>query len=401
MKWPEIPIEDVCEVCIDCVNRTAPTVSYPTPYKMIRTSNVKDGFVDLTQVRYVNEATYRKWTRRSVPRRGDVVLTREAPLGSVGRITTDENVFLGQRIFHYRADNDKVDPDFLAYVLQSPVMQGRIRSKGFGATVEHMQVGECMRLLIPVPSREVQRRIGSILAAYDDLIENNRSRIGLLEESAQQLFTEWFVRLRFPDYDNASCIDRIPKDWIKRVVPELFDINPKTIAERDVEKTYVPMASLTESTSLIMETEVRTRTSGTKFKNGDTLLARITPCIENGKTALVQCLNDDEVAIGSTEFIVFRPRTVGPAWTYSFARSKHLRQTAINSMKGSDGRQRVNPAVFSDYPVLLPPKSLLSKFEDIAGRSLQLVQNLHSQNLQLIQARTMLLPRLMSGELEV
>ncbi len=103
MKWKEVPISQVCVEAVDCVNRTAPVVDYETPYKMIRTTNVKGGFIDTRNVKCVTQATYEKWTRRLVPQVGDVVLTREAPVGEVGRVTTDEKIFLGQRLFHYRA----------------------------------------------------------------------------------------------------------------------------------------------------------------------------------------------------------------------------------------------------------------------------------------------------------
>src|SRR5579862_5326428 len=179
MTWPERPINQVCSHVVDCVNRTAPIVDYETPYKMLRTTNVRGGFVDTTKVRYVTEETYQRWTRRLIPQRGDVFLTREAPLGDVGRLMSDDQVFLGQRIFHYRADPEKLDGLFLAYVLQSPKVQGRIRGVGLGATVEHAKVGEFVRLLIPVPPVDIQARIGETLSAYDDLIENNRRRIAL------------------------------------------------------------------------------------------------------------------------------------------------------------------------------------------------------------------------------
>src|SRR5207237_3964910 len=102
--------------------------------------NVKDGFIDTEQVRFVSEETYRRWTRRLVPKRGDVILTREAPLGEVGMIKTDEPVFLGQRLYHFRADPMKLDPRFLLYALQAPDLQGQVRSFGSGSTADPMRL---------------------------------------------------------------------------------------------------------------------------------------------------------------------------------------------------------------------------------------------------------------------
>ncbi|MFT7223409.1 MAG: type I restriction enzyme S subunit [Cellvibrionaceae bacterium] len=151
MTWQDVSIKDVCLLAVDCVNKTAPVVEYETPYRMLRTTNVRGGFVDADNTRFVTEETFVKWTRRGVPEKGDVILTREAPLGDVGRLTSDNTVFLGQRLFMYRANPEKLNAEYLAYVLQSPLVQGRIKSKGFGATVEHARVGDCENLVIPVP----------------------------------------------------------------------------------------------------------------------------------------------------------------------------------------------------------------------------------------------------------
>ena len=116
-KWCRVPIVELCEAHVDCVNRTAPIVDSPTPYKMIRTTNVRDGYIDTENVRYVTEETYKKWTRRLIPKRGDVILTREAPLGEVGKIRSGDQIFLGQRLYQFRTNPKKLDADFLLYAL--------------------------------------------------------------------------------------------------------------------------------------------------------------------------------------------------------------------------------------------------------------------------------------------
>jgi type I restriction enzyme S subunit len=211
MSWPKLAISDVCTHVVDCVNRTAPIVEHETPYKMLRTTNVRGGFVDTENVRYVTLETYERWTRRLVPERGDVFLTREAPLGDVGRLMSDDKVFLGQRLFHYRANPKLIDPRFLAYVLQSPSVQGWIRGVGSGATVEHARVGDFHKIPIPVPPLDTQEKIGGTLAAYDDLIENNRQRIALLEEAARMLYREWFVCFRFPATNTSRSSMEFPR----------------------------------------------------------------------------------------------------------------------------------------------------------------------------------------------
>src|SRR6266536_3468221 len=157
--WSPVKIDQVCSTIVDCVNKTAPTVSVPTEYKMIRTTNVRDGWVDVEHVRYVSEETYDKWSRRGELKKGDIILTREAPLGEVGLLRNAAGVFLGQRLVMYRADGKKVDNRFLMYSLLSDDLQGQIRSYGSGSTVEHMRVPDCSNLILHMPPLPEQKRI--------------------------------------------------------------------------------------------------------------------------------------------------------------------------------------------------------------------------------------------------
>lgn len=120
--WPVMGIETVCKLIVDCVNRTAPVVSVPTPYKMIRTSNVKSGKVDLSEVKYVSKEVFERWNRRAVPVKGDVLLTREAPVGEVGIIDSEESVFLGQRLMLYRPDQSMMTSQYLLAMFRGPFL---------------------------------------------------------------------------------------------------------------------------------------------------------------------------------------------------------------------------------------------------------------------------------------
>lgn len=402
MSWPFKPLNELCLLAVDCVNKTAPVVDYDTGYRMIRTTNIKGGFIDLDSVRYVTEEVFEKWTRRSRPQYGDVILTREAPVGEVGRFTEDvNNVFLGQRLFHYRPDPELLDWNYLAYALQSRQIQGRLKGMGFGATVDHIRVGDAETLAIPCPPLSVQRSIGNILASYDDLIENNQRRIQLLEESARLLYKEWFVHLRFPGHEHVKVTNGVPEGWEPCLLPQVIEVNPKERIEKGKEIAYVPMSALSETnmTVDVSKFEQRTKHTNVKFRQHDVLLARITPCLENGKTGYVYFLKEDEQACGSTEFIVLRGKRVSSAFTYCLARSEHFRETAIQSMTGSSGRQRVQASSLADYSVPLPPQHLLEMFDEVALQAFEQIGVLMAQNERLAKARDLLLPKLMSGEL--
>lgn len=213
----------VCDEIVDCVNKTAPVVDYETEFKMIRTTNVKNGFIHHEDMRSVSEDTYLKWNRRLTPRKGDIVLTREAPLGDVGLIRTNHKFFLGQRTMIYRADGINLNQRFLYYTLMSSYLQGQFRSLGSGSTVEHIRVPDAEKVLIPFPPLNEQVKIASILSAYDDLVEVNKKRIQLLENMAEELYKEWFVRFRFPNWENAEFEKGVPKGWIFYTMSDLVD----------------------------------------------------------------------------------------------------------------------------------------------------------------------------------
>ena len=403
--WKLFEIDDVCEEIVDCLNRTAPKVDFVTPYKMIRTSNIRNGRIDLENVFYVDHKTYKKWTRRLVPQKGDIILTREAPLGEVGLLRTNDKVFLGQRTVMYRANSDLCDFRFLYYALISPFSQASIKAFGSGSTVEHMRVPDAKKIKIKLPNLPLQKKIASILSAYDDLIENNLKRIKLLEEKAQLTYEEWFVRMKFPGHESVE-LDKdtgLPKGWELRPFSELAQINPRTSIKKGTIAPYVPMSSVSENSMIINPIEERAASGGTKFKNGDTIFARITPCLENGKTGFVQFMEEDEqVATGSTEYIVFRESEfIGKYFIYCTARSNEFRENAIKSMVGSDGRQRVKVECFEKSIINYPGIEKAEEFERVVGPAFKLIQNFVKQNQLLKEARDILLPRLMAGMIDV
>ncbi len=202
-EWPRVAVAEVCELIVDCVNKTATTVEGPTPYKMIRTPNVKAGRVSTDDCRYVDEEAFLKWTRRASVQKDDVLLTREAPLGEVGIVNTEENIFLGQRLMQYRANTEYLDAHFLVYSFLSPDLQHQFHMhEGSGSVVSHIRVGDCSKFELSLPPLYEQKRISGILRALDDKIQLNRQTNQTLEAMAQALFKSWFVDFD-PVIDNA------------------------------------------------------------------------------------------------------------------------------------------------------------------------------------------------------
>ncbi|MFB2685800.1 restriction endonuclease subunit S [Shewanella mangrovisoli] len=165
--WSVVAISSLCSHIVDCVNKTAPVVDSVTPYKMLRTSNIRHGRVDTKNVRYVTEDTYKNWTRRLTPAIGDLIFTREAPVGECGVLEDADGVFLGQRTMMYRADLHKTTPHFLMYSLMSEYGKKQLEDFSGGSTVPHMRVPDCEKILIKVPPKTEQDLIVDAIRSVD------------------------------------------------------------------------------------------------------------------------------------------------------------------------------------------------------------------------------------------
>jgi type I restriction enzyme, S subunit len=212
-KWKRVCITDVCESIVDCINKTAPIIDQPSPFKMIRTTNIRNGQVNLESTRYVTEEIYNQWIRRQVPKQGDILLTREAPMGEVGILLTDDYVFLGQRIVSYRTNSDQLNNKFLLYAFQSDDLQNQIKALASGSTVQHMRVPDTKALKIPLPPLSEQKRIVSIVdqafEGIDRAIANTKKNL----TNARELFDSVLCTAIFSDSDQ--------KNWHLRTVADV------------------------------------------------------------------------------------------------------------------------------------------------------------------------------------
>lgn len=183
-KWELKRISSVCEEVVDCINKTAPVVDYKTQYKMLRTTNVRNGYVDVENVKYVEQEVFYKWTRRSVPCRGDLLLTREAPVGEVGIISSDDNIFLGQRLVSYRANKDHINATFLMHQIMTQYFKDVLNDVAKGSTVKHIPVPDCTEFLVYVPPIDLQNKF----AAFVTQVDKTKAAVQKALDEAQLLF---------------------------------------------------------------------------------------------------------------------------------------------------------------------------------------------------------------------
>ena len=192
----------------------------------------------------------------------------------------------------------------------------------------------------------------------------------------------------------------IPQGWEVKSLPEAIEVNPSRTLKKGAITPYLDMANVPTNSARVADVIQREFSSGSKFMNGDALLARITPCLENGKTAYVDFLVDKQVGWGSTEFIVFRPKAPLPeAFGYLLCRHPEFRAFAIANMSGTSGRQRVPNDCFANYKLTVPSRGVAISFGETVAGIMDGIKARDEEARTLATLRDTLLPKLLSGEL--
>lgn len=321
-----------------------------------------------------------------------------------------------------------VSQDYLFYLMASPEVVEQAIASSKGTRMPRADWKFVADQQIALGSLEEQCRIASVLRALDDRIELNRRMCETLEEMAQALFKSWFVdfdpvrakmegRWRegeslpglpahlydlFPDHLLDSELGPIPANWHVGPLSEVIEVNPSTKSAKSSRHRYVAMASIPTGGPFVRERVFRDKATGCRYRNGDALVARITPCLENGKTAFVDFLDDDEVGCGSTELLVLRARAPWPQESpYLLARQQNFRDYAVANMVGSSGRQRVSAEVISQFRTVLPPNRLMAAVAPTLTAMFRRGSESASQSVCLQILRDAMLPKLISGEVRL
>jgi type I restriction enzyme S subunit len=329
---------------------------------------------------------------------GKTAFVRSLSEGIVGHGSTEFIVLSGKKGIS--------DNLFVYYLARKPEFRNYAIQQMEGSTGRQRVPAKAIsKFPLYLPSLPEQRAIASILGALDDKIELNRKMNETLEAMAKALFKSWFVDFDLGHHKEwqDSPLGRIPKKWKVARVSGAFEINPSRPIAKGLQYAYIDMASLPTASARVTNVTYREFTgSGSKFKNGDVLFARITPCLENGKTALVDFLSADDYGWGSTEFIVFSAKEpLNPWFVYCVARNQEFREHAIRAMSGTSGRQRVEIGCFNNFSIVIPPAEIATKFADIVKPWFTQMKTNDEQSHTLAGIRDALLPKLLSGEIHL
>ncbi|WP_420787210.1 restriction endonuclease subunit S [Shewanella chilikensis] len=462
--WPKLRLDEVATIKSGKrLPKGEELTEKKSAHPYIRLVDVERGKVISSNILYLEPETQKKISRYIV-NAGDVCLAIVGhTIGVVFFIDEQwDSANLTENAARLTNFSPMINPKFVFYYLNSPAGHAEILSRKVGSAQGKLPLYNIRSLEVPVPSRLIQDRIVSILSSFDSKISLNTQTNQTLEQMAQALFKSWFVdfdpvidnaldsgfferefegrgipeplaqrvairqalreataadtdasaigrlppetRALFPDrFEKHPELGWIPKGWEVKPVSEALDINPKVKLSKGTTAKFADMKAAPTSGYMIDGVIEKEFSGGSKFMADDVLLARITPCLENGKTAIVDFLAQDEAGFGSTEFIVMRGKgAVSMPFVACLSRLPEFRAHCIQSMVGSSGRQRVQNACFDSFYLTFPPTAdVLEKFEQTCLPSFRQMTVARLESEALANLRDTLLPKLLSGELEL
>ncbi|KGH31212.1 restriction endonuclease [Comamonas testosteroni] len=367
---------ELCELITDCEHKTAPIQD--EGYPSIRTPNIGRGRFLLDGVNRVSEATYQAWTKRAIPAAGDLILAREAPVGNVAVIPKGELFCLGQRTVLIRPKANVVDSDYLCYLLLTPNLQAQLLGKSGGATVHHINMKDIRALDMPeMPAINVQRRVATAIKNYDDLIATNQRRIALLEQTARLLYREWFAHLRFSGHESVTVSDGVPEGWSPIPLGSIATLNyGKALKAGDRKDGDVPVYG----------------SSGIVGAHNQALVPA--GAIVVGRKGNVGSLYLSQVPCYPIDTVFYIAPEQVSLWLF-------LALHQLNFISSDAAVPGLNRNYAHALPLLLPTDAVRDSFQQIVAPMYEEINLLFKQNEHTARARDLLLPKLMSGQLDV
>ena len=365
----------------------------------------KKNKLDITDPLFISEDTYYQIKNKfGVPQKGDLLITAVGVTLGIPYVVADEVFYFkdGNLIWLKDFDND-VNSKYIYYWITSDLGQKSMWSRIIGAAQPALTIDAIKQFEIQLPNIDIQNKIAEILSAYDDLIENNQKQIKLLEEAAQRLYKEWFVDLRFPGYENTPIPDGVPRGWkvieIGTAFKTLLGGTPSREKAEYWENGTVPWINSGKVNELrVVEpseyiTDIALDRSATKLLPKHTTLVAITGATlgQVSYTEIETCANQSVVGIVDES-----QRYSEYVYCYVLDNIKNI----IGKATGG-AQQHINKDIVNSYPIILPNDDIAVKFQSAAKPIFDKISKLLFENINLTEARDRLLPKLMSGELEV
>ena len=376
MNWKTIRADEFCKSVRDGTHDTPKPTE--TGHKLVTGKHVKNGQIDPSDAYYISEEDYEKINERSLVEQWDVLMSMIGTVGEVAVVKDHPNYAI-KNVALFKCGGSELKGKWLAYYLRSSDAQGHMSGNQKGSSQQFLSLKQLRSLPIPITDERYMQRVIDILSAYDELIENNQKQIKLLEEAAQRLYKEWFVDLRFPGHETTPIVDGVPEGWTSMAVTDFLEIKYGK-DHKALEDGNVPI-----------------------YGSGG-VMRKVNKILHSGESVLIPrkgSLNNILLVSGDfwtidTMFFSIPKRPNVAKYVYLFLKSVDMYAMNIGAAVPS-----MTVKILDGMRVLCPVSELLELFEKVAGPYFSVIELLKKKNDSLSEARELLLPKLMSGEIEV
>lgn len=397
MSWEKVKLNDICSSIYDGDHNAPPKSDTGVPFVTISNIDAADGSIDFSNTAHVPNSYFESLKPERRPRPGDVLYSVVGSFG-IPSLVKDQKPFVFQRHVAILRPNDRIEPEYLYYSMKSRNFYHWADSVAIGAAQRTVTLGQLREKTIALPPLPVQRRIAGVLSAYDKLIENNRKQIKLLEEAAQRLCKEWFVDLRFPGHETTPIHNGIPEGWERTTVGKICELirDSSRPDDRNESTMYIGLEHMPKnSICLNMYGDVSSVTgSKLNFRKNDILFGKIRPYFH--KVGFAQCNG-----VTSTDTLVMRAKPNCFGLLLEIVSSDAYVAYATATSKTGTKMPRADWNAMSAYELLEPSARVLAQFDGFVKQITDEIMNLSDQIVAAREARDRLLPKLMSGEIEV
>lgn len=378
MRWETVRADEFCESVRDGTHDTPKQTEIG--YKLVTGKHIKNGQIDPTDAYCISEKDYKKINERSLVEQWDVIMSMIGTVGEVA-VVKDQPNYAIKNVALFKCEGSELKGKWLAYYLQSADAQGHMSGNQKGSSQQFLSLKQLRSLLVPVTDETNMQRVVDILSTYDDLIENNQNQIKLLEEAAQRLYKEWFVDLRFPGHESTPIVDGVPEGWTKT------NINAVMTFHRGYDLTknnMVPGKYPVVGSTSIIGYHNEYKISGPGVVTG-----------RSGSLGEYQLIWEDFWPHNTSLYL---SDMKGHHVLYLYGM---LQTVDFSSLNNGGAIPTLNRNALSNIAVLEAPQTLQQEYVRIAEPYYQTMRRAKKQILYLQEARDRLLPKLMSGEVEV
>lgn len=407
-EWRRVKLSECCQSIADGDHQPPPKAETGIPFVTISNMTSTNQF-DFGDTLFVPQQYYDSLDDKRKAKKNDILYSVVGSFGIPVFMKEDKEFVFQRHIAILRPNEEELVPRFLFYTMLTRDFYAKADAAAIGAAQRTVSLTALRNMEIDIPAKEQQCRIVDILSAYDDLIDNNQKQIMLLEEATQRLYKEWFVELRFPGYESVRMVDGVPEEWemvsLDDVIQKITTgLNPrKNFVLGKGNNYYVTIKNMGENNiylddkcDKIDDEALEKINKRSDLRTGDILFSGIGTM---GRVYLIS-IPTNNWNVSESVFTIRANDRITNEYLYLVLLSDDMKSYCDQNAHGA-AQRGIRMADLRAYKFLLPPQGILNEFTMFANPLIKKVQSLQHQKKDLTEARDRLLPKLMSGEIEL